>query len=159
MRATRQTTGRRGFTFLEVQVAFVLLGVGLAGLCPLIVMQLRLSRVLARSNVRRHESATMNTFIKAAPSLSPATTYLCPHPFDPSNTDRTYFLVPETNPWFRKFGNPAVLQADAPSPVIAPVGPLRYQVEFTGPAVLDGDTVVVSVRVTKTPPDPTVSPP
>ena len=33
---------------LEVQVAFVILGIGLAGLCPLVVMQLRQVRVLER---------------------------------------------------------------------------------------------------------------
>ena len=37
---------RRGYSLLEVQVAFAILGIGLAGLCPLVVMQLRQVRQL-----------------------------------------------------------------------------------------------------------------
>ncbi|NQT13399.1 MAG: type II secretion system protein [Planctomycetes bacterium] len=33
------TAARKGFSFLELQVAFVLLGIALAGLVPLVVMQ------------------------------------------------------------------------------------------------------------------------
>ena len=32
---------RRGSSLLEVQMAFAILGIGLAGLCPLVVMQLK----------------------------------------------------------------------------------------------------------------------
>ena len=32
---------RRGSSLLEVQIAFALLGIGLAGLCPFVVMQLK----------------------------------------------------------------------------------------------------------------------
>ncbi len=35
---------RRGATLLEIQVALVVLGIGLAGLCPLVVIQLKLLR-------------------------------------------------------------------------------------------------------------------
>src|SRR5689334_7334906 len=45
--AVRPRRGRRGFSLLEVQVAFVLLGIGLAGVCPLIVMQVKLSKRVA----------------------------------------------------------------------------------------------------------------
>ena len=38
---------RRGSSLLEVQIAFAMLGIGLAGLCPFVVMQLR---QLANSN-------------------------------------------------------------------------------------------------------------
>ena len=37
----RSGCGRRGSWMLEVQIAFVVLGIGLAGLCPFVVMQLR----------------------------------------------------------------------------------------------------------------------
>jgi type II secretory pathway pseudopilin PulG len=41
-----KTRRRRGFSFLELQVAFVLLGIALAGLGPLVVMQSRQLRML-----------------------------------------------------------------------------------------------------------------
>ncbi len=141
---------RPGFTLLEVQVAFVLLGIGLAGLCPLVVMQLRLSRVLARGNAQSRESFTLNTYARPAPRLSPATPYLWPHPFDPANPDRTYFLVPEPDPWLRRLGNPATLQTDPPAPQAgAASGPPPYVVEFTGPAAFEGDSVRVAVTIRK----------
>jgi hypothetical protein len=37
----RTSRNRAGYTLLEAQVAFVVLGVALAGICPLVVMQLR----------------------------------------------------------------------------------------------------------------------
>ncbi len=74
---------RRGFTILEAQVAFVLLGIGLAGICPLVVMQLKISRVLARANIQSHESYTLNTYMRAADTLTPATTYLLAPPVRP----------------------------------------------------------------------------
>lgn len=43
-RSTRRP--RRGYTLLEAQVAFAVLGVALAGICPLVVMQLRVVRKL-----------------------------------------------------------------------------------------------------------------
>lgn len=139
---------RPGFTFLEVQVAFVLLGIGLAGLCPLVVMQLRLSRLLARANAQGRESDSLNTYLKRAPRLTPATPYLWPHPFDPANPDRTYFLVPEPNPWLRRLGDPAALQTDPPPPAGSKTPP-PYVVQFTGPAALAGDSVRVGLTITK----------
>jgi hypothetical protein len=44
---SRRERRRGGFSILEAQVAFVLLGIGLAGVCPLIVMQVRLSTKVA----------------------------------------------------------------------------------------------------------------
>jgi hypothetical protein len=37
---------RRAYVLFDVQMAFVVLGIGLAGLCPLVVMQLRQVRML-----------------------------------------------------------------------------------------------------------------
>jgi hypothetical protein len=47
IRPTQRRRFRRGFSILETQVAFVLLGIGLAGVCPLIIMQVKLSKRLA----------------------------------------------------------------------------------------------------------------
>jgi hypothetical protein len=51
---------RRGYTFLEVQVAFIVLGVALAGLCPLSVVQLKLmARLEAR--IPAHSTSHLDT--------------------------------------------------------------------------------------------------
>ncbi len=145
----RDRPTRRGFTILEAQVAFVLLGIGLAGICPLVVLQLKISRVLARANIQSNESYTLNTYMKPAETLTPATTYLWPHPFDPENPDRTYFLVPETNAWYRRFGFAAALQMDPPAPLTALPAIPPYDVEFVSPPVFNGDSAALSVKVTK----------
>jgi hypothetical protein len=49
LRSTHRFRLRAGFSLLEVQVAFVVLGVALAGFCPLVVMQLRMTRKLQTS--------------------------------------------------------------------------------------------------------------
>src|SRR5262245_32439933 len=41
---TRRRRRRAGFSILEAQVAFIMLGIALAGVCPLIVMQVKLSK-------------------------------------------------------------------------------------------------------------------
>ncbi len=85
---------RSGFTLLEVEVAFVLLAIGLSGLCPLVVVQLKLSRQLARANPQSGE-----------PAINGATPYLSP--------DATYYLIPAATTWERKLGVAATL-ATAP---------------------------------------------
>lgn len=39
---------RRGFTYLELQVAFAILGITMAGLCPIVVAQLRMAERMER---------------------------------------------------------------------------------------------------------------
>ena len=78
---------RRGFSMLEVQIAFTLLGVALAGICPLIVMQLKMSR-------------------KIQVGFNPQTAYF--HPGD------TFYLVPSSDPWERKLGIAASVKSSEP---------------------------------------------
>lgn len=86
--ATHSRFRRRAFTLLETQVAFVLLGIGLAGVCPLVVMQLKLSR-------------------KVAQGLDPASAYF--------GAGRTYFLSPADDQWSRKLGVAASILDSDPS--------------------------------------------
>ena len=70
---------RRGSWLLEVQIAFVLLGIGLAGLCPFVVMQLKQlvnleSRLMATSYTFQRIGGVPST----APFPSPST--IRPHP-------------------------------------------------------------------------------
>jgi hypothetical protein len=76
---------RRGSALLEVQIAFAVLGVGLAGLCPFVVMQYRQLRVLERrfdANVYKHKNIG-----RAVES---------------NEVGQVYYLVPWKNPWARK---------------------------------------------------------
>ena len=81
--ATRH--GRRGYSLLEVQVAFAILGIGLAGLCPLVVMQLR--------QVRQLELRLQGQVVQTSFVTGQSQTML---------QGNTYYLVPWTNPWAQK---------------------------------------------------------
>ena len=76
---------RRGSSMLEIQIAFVLLGIGLAGLCPFVVVQLRqLGKLEARLKASTY---TYNSVGMASRTVL---------------SNQTYYLVPWNNPWTRK---------------------------------------------------------
>jgi type II secretory pathway pseudopilin PulG len=73
-------SARRGYTLLEIQIAFAALGIGLAGLCPFVVMQIRQVRQLelrlqGQVVVYNPVTATNQTMLQGVP----------------------YFIVPWTN--------------------------------------------------------------
>jgi hypothetical protein len=82
--------GRRGNTLLEVQVAFVVLGIGLAGMCQLAVVQLRQVRVM--------EQRLQGQVVQSNASAGTTKTML---------TAQTYYLVPWRNPWTQKLAGSA----------------------------------------------------
>jgi hypothetical protein len=86
--------GRRGNTLLEVQVAFVVLGIGLAGMCQLAVVQLRQVRVM--------EQRLQGQVVQSNASAGTTKTML---------TAQTYYLVPWQNPWTRKLAGSAQIVA------------------------------------------------
>jgi hypothetical protein len=90
----RAARRRRGYTLLEVQVAFALLGIGLAGLCPLVVMQLRQVRVL--------EKRLQGQVVEYSWSVGTSQTML---------TAQTYYLIPWQNPLARKLSGAAQVVA------------------------------------------------
>jgi type II secretory pathway pseudopilin PulG len=90
---------RRGYTLLEVQVAFALLGIGLAGLCPLVVMQLR--------QVRKLELRLEGQVVQTNPATGVCKTML------PGNT---YYIVPWTNVWAQKLAGSGQILTSATSP-------------------------------------------
>lgn len=131
MRLRRDGIRRRaGFTFLEVQVAFILLGIGLAGLGPLVVMQVRLSK-------------------KIENGFNPQTAYF--------RTGTTSYLVPAADPWERKLGVSATILAATPggSGTTPPPAP-SYDVTIVGPVekALGSESVTVHVSLTKRPEGP-----
>jgi len=76
---------RRGYTLLEVQVAFAVLGIGLAGLCPFVVMQLR--------QVRQLELRLQGCVVHTPPGSGVSYTML---------EGQKYYIVPWTNVWAQK---------------------------------------------------------
>jgi Tfp pilus assembly protein PilV len=97
---------RRGFSLLETQVAFLLLGLSLAGLVPLIALQLRMSRLVARANPHSDEVPV----VTATPLLWPSATFYLTPPVvtlagSPSSIDA------QTTKWIRKLGASAALTA------------------------------------------------
>jgi hypothetical protein len=132
-RSRRADRNRRGTTLLEVQVGFAILGIGMAGLCPLVVMQLRQVRVLERrlqgQVVQYHwSSGTSNTMLTA----------------------QTYYLVPWQNPWTQKLtGAAQIVQATTipcdPGSLTVPSSPTpqSYQVN-----VIELDAAPYSQSVT-----------
>jgi type II secretory pathway pseudopilin PulG len=75
---------------LEVQVAFAILGIGLAGLCPLVVMRLR--------QVRQLELRLQGTVVQTSIATGQSQTML---------PGVKYYLVPWSNPWARKLSGSA----------------------------------------------------
>ena len=96
---------RRGSSLLEVQIAFAVLGIGLAGLCPFVAMQLR-----QLVNLESRFMATSYTFNsvgggsvtqKPWPLPTYYTTYKASNRLAPPGSPYYYYLVPWNNPWRR----------------------------------------------------------
>jgi hypothetical protein len=102
--ATQRRRTRRGYMLFEVQMAFLVLGIGLAGLCPLVVMQLRQVRQLEK---RMHGDVTIAG--KSQPMVFMKDTnpqIVLPTPY--------YFIVPWQNPWAQKLAGSAQILASFP---------------------------------------------
>jgi type II secretory pathway pseudopilin PulG len=83
--ASARSQTRYGYTLLEVQVAFAVLGIGLAGLCPFVVMQLR--------QIRQLERRLQGHMIRTSPGTGVSQSML---------QGNTYYIVPWTNVWTQK---------------------------------------------------------
>jgi hypothetical protein len=111
---------RRGNSLLEVQFGFALLGIGLAGLCPIVVMHLRQVRVL--------EQRLQGQVVHTSWTGGTSTTML---------TSQTYYLVPWQNPIVQKLTGAAQIVAGSsaipcdPGPLALPLpAPPSYQVNL-----------------------------
>jgi type II secretory pathway pseudopilin PulG len=96
---------RRGYSLIEVQVAFAILGIGLAGLCPLAVMRFR--------QVRQLELRLQGNVVQTSIATGQRETML---------PGTKYYIVPWTNPWARKLTGSAQILT-SPSNACDP-GPL-----------------------------------
>ena len=138
-RAARPQRRRAGFTMLEVQVAFILLGIGLAGACPLIAMQSRLSTKVAAG-------FGQNGLFQPVTPASPA--------------QRT-FLVPQPDRWRRKLGASATLSTVMDTVALPPVdldpGTLNILAPVlrtygSDPITLQNGSATITFQITRTPP-------
>jgi type II secretory pathway pseudopilin PulG len=123
--------GRPGYTLLEVQVAFAVLGIGLAGLCPLVVMQLRQVRQL---ELRLEGQVVQKSFLTGQnQTMLPGI---------------NYYIVPWTNPLAQKLAgsgqiltsstnacDPGPLQLPTLAPPSFPVSIVELDATPTGQSV------------------------
>jgi len=104
--AHSRPSNRAGYTLLEVQVAFAVLGIGLAGLCPFVVMQLR--------QVRQLELRLQGKVVQTGPRAGTNSTML---------PGTTYYIVPWTNVWARKLTGSGQILTSIPTPPAAGPAP------------------------------------
>ncbi len=106
---------RRGSWLLEVQIAFVMLGIGLAGLCPFVVMQLRQlvnleSRLMATSyTFHSVGGVTLTEPFWPSPSYYTTPSFIASSRPAPQPPSYYYYLVPWNNPWAQKLTTRAQL--------------------------------------------------
>lgn len=99
---------RRGSALLEVQLAFAVLGVGLAGLCPIVVMQYRQLWIL-----EQRFKADDYVFKNIG---KPVYVWRSNHDYA-SKPERVYHLVPWKDPWTRKLTARACLSSTGDNPL------------------------------------------
>jgi hypothetical protein len=109
----------RGASLVEVQVAFVVLGIGLMGLCQAVVIQFRQIRVM--------EKRLQGQVVQTTASNGTSTTML---------TGNTYYLVPWQSPLTRKLSGEAQIAnspaiACDPGPLTAPPLSISYPITIT----------------------------
>jgi Tfp pilus assembly protein PilV len=103
---------RRGSSLLEVQMAFAVLGIGLAGICPFVVMQLRQVRWLEQ----QLQGQVFNSRVGEA---------MWTNLGSDGRQGQTYYLVPWQNPWTQKLASSApiltsVTNSCDPGPLLNP---------------------------------------
>jgi hypothetical protein len=106
-RSLRIARNRRGSALLEAQMAFALLGIGLAGLCPLVVMQIRQVAALEsrlQGQVYPYNSTNMMQQVQYDTSSRKFTMLAQPQAVN-------YYLVPWKNPWTQKLAGAAQVVA------------------------------------------------
>jgi hypothetical protein len=97
-KAARRCPAPRGYMLFEVQVAFLVLGIGLAGLCPLVVMQLRQVRML-ELRLRGQVTETSRITGVSQPMVIKSNGVTLSTP--------VYYIVPWKNPWAQKLAGSA----------------------------------------------------
>jgi hypothetical protein len=100
MRSSRRR--RAGVSYLEIMVAMVVLGIGLAGICPLILMQLKLLRKL------ESPSPSSSSQVIGGVRIEDGLVYV---PESPVSTPMARVLQPQPDAWVRRLGLRATIQS------------------------------------------------
>jgi hypothetical protein len=106
---------RRGSWLFEVQIAFALLGICLAGLCPFVIMQLKQlvnleSRFMATSYTFQRVGAVSYTAQGwPPPSYYTTPSFIASSQPAPQPPSYYYYIVPWNNPWAQKLTTRAQL--------------------------------------------------
>lgn len=122
---------RRGISLLETQIAFVVLGLGLAGLCPIVTMHYRQLAILEGNfnssdrGIREENPNGQRGRLQAFSSV-----YYRPDmarkDVKPVNSGQVHYIIPWNNPWARKLTSRArvvpeqlrsVVATEAPTPL------------------------------------------
>jgi hypothetical protein len=129
---------RRGYALLEVQVAFAVFGIGLAGLCPMVVAQIRLLHQLEL----RLEAQVVGTSLITGQSQT-------------LMQGSTYYILPWSNPWAQKLtGSAPILTSPTnpndpgplqPAPMASPTAFPVTIVELDAPPYSQSVTAYVDV--------------
>jgi hypothetical protein len=121
----RRGRPRRGSVLLELEIAFAVLGIMMAGLCPFVVAQIRQARYLEREPPLKSSNSYHYHAIKPS-SMTSVTMRKNPFVDDgglltaTANPGFEYQIVPWTNPWTRKLsGRAQVVQVGSPQPAPA----------------------------------------
>jgi hypothetical protein len=125
---------------IEVEIAFALLGIGLAGLCPLVMMQLR--------QVRKLE-LTFQGQVSKGPTEPPI--QMLPNP-EHNLPLRTYLIVPWVDQWARKLTTRGrvleYIDPATPPPSFDLATSTNRHVSLVSPPVIGDDhTITVTVEV------------
>jgi len=117
---------------LEALIAFALLGIGLAGLCPLVVMQLR-------QLVKLESRLKASTYVCHNVGMAP----------QKMQSNQSYYLVPWNNPWARKLTTRAQLltaSSNSSDPTIATPSVTHVTLPQVLTLTRDGNGTVTTVQ-------------
>jgi hypothetical protein len=142
-KAMPRCLARRGYMLFEVQMAFVVLGIGLAGLCPLVVMQQRQVRML-EMRLRGQVTETSRITGVSQPMVIKSGGVTLPTPI--------YYIVPWKNPWTQKLAGSAQILPSTTNQCdiyITPSTTTQNTVSVVGPlTIADSQSVTAYVDIT-----------
>jgi hypothetical protein len=137
-RRAMSTRGRRGISLIETQIAFVVLGIGLAGLCPIVTKQYRQLANLEGNIHPPDEQHPTHYLSPTTPNEQPGRLQAYSYSYNSPGMARTevtsgqlHYVIPWDTPWARKLTARAQVEPGPRSPGDPPEGtPSSLHVEL-----------------------------